>query len=174
MDDFDWKDLVGGVAPAIATALGGPVAGMAVREISSALLGTPDATEKQIEEALRNASPDDLYKLKKADQEFALKMEELGVDLEKIAAQDRDSARNMQKETKSYAVPIIAGLTVAGFFGVVSWVLTGAVALDSTILGFVLGQVSAKAEQVYNYYFGSSAGSKEKTKALKESKGIYG
>jgi len=163
---FNWKELVGSVAPTIATALGGPLAGVAVSKIANSL-GLPEgSTEKAVSMALQTASPEILAQVQKADQEFALEMEKLGVDLEKIAAGDRASAREMQKETKSKTVPILAGLTVAGFFGVVFWVLTGKVSLESTLLGFVLGQVSAKAEQVYNYYFGSSAGSKDKTKRL--------
>lgn len=164
--DFDWKSLVGSVAPTIATALGGPMAGMAVKALGSALLGDETASEKDVVAALAGATPDDLLKLKQADQAFESKMAELGVDLERIAANDRASARNMQATTKAWIVPTLAGLTVAGFFGVVGWVLSGKVSLESTLLGFVLGQVSAKAEQVYNFYFGSSAGSKEKTQHL--------
>lgn len=163
---FDWKNLIATVAPVLGSALGGPMAGMAVKSISSALGLSDGASEKDVSAALQNASPEILAEIQKADQVFAVEMEKLGVDLEKIAADDRNSARDMQKANKSKIVPILAGLTVAGFFGVVFWVLTGKVSIESTLLGFVLGQVSAKAEQVYNYYFGSSAGSKEKTKHL--------
>lgn len=163
---FDWKSLLGTVAPTLATALGGPVAGIAVKAIAGSLLGNEDATEREIAAAMASTTPADLLKLKEVDHAFQLEMERLGVDLEKIAAADRDSARGMQKATKAWIVPVLAGITVAGFFGVVAWVLTGNVGLESTLLGFVLGQVSAKAEQVYNFYFGSSAGSKEKTAKL--------
>lgn len=163
MSKFNWKSLVGSVAPTIATALGGPMAGMAVKAIAGGLGLESDATEADVAKAMQEASPETLAAIKKADQEFEAKMAELGVDLEKIAANDRSSARDMQKSNKAWIVPVLAGATVAGFFGVVFWVLTGNVSLESTLLGFVLGQVSAKAEQVYNFYFGSSAGSKEKT-----------
>lgn len=163
---MSWKSILGSVAPKLATAIGGPFAGMATKAIAGALLGDEDASQDEVEAAIAGASPDDLLKLKEADHAFKLEMEKLGVDLEKIAAEDRDSARELQKQTNSKAVPVIAGLTVAGFFGIVAWVISGNVSLDSTILGFVLGAVSAKAEQVYNYYFGSSAGSKAKTNLL--------
>ena len=166
MSGFDWKSLVGTVAPTIATALGGPMAGMAVKAVASSLGLEDNATEDDISKAMQNASPETLVAVKAADQAFELQMAELGVDLEKIAANDRASARDLQKETKSWIVPLLSGVTVAGFFGVVFWVLSGKVSLESTLLGFVLGQVSAKAEQVYNFYFGSSAGSKEKTRHL--------
>ena len=163
---FDWKSLVGSVAPTLATALGGPYAGMAVKAIANKLGLKDGAKESDVSAALAGATPDMLLKLKEADQAFETTMAELGVDLEKIAAADRDSARQMQMNTKSKLVPIIAVMTVSGFFAVVLWVLSGKITLESTLLGFVLGQVSAKAEQVYNYYFGSSAGSKEKTQHL--------
>jgi len=67
---------------------------------------------------------------------------------------------------KSIVEPLLAALTVGGFFCAVSWVLLGKVTLDNTMLGFVLGQVSSKAEQIYNFYFGSSAGSKSKDAIL--------
>lgn len=167
---MDWKGLLGSIAPTFATALGGPVAGMAVKALSNTLLGHEDGTEADIGIAMANASPSDILKIKEADNAFKLEMQKNGIDLEKIAADDRASARDLQKQTRSKTVPILAGLTVAGFFGVVGWVLSGKVSLESTLLGFVLGQVSAKAEQVYNYYFGSSAGSKEKTDLLGKAK----
>ena len=37
---------------------------------------------------------------------------------------------------------------------------------DSTITGAIIGYLSAKAEQVVSYYFGSSAGSKDKDETI--------
>lgn len=166
---FDWKKLVGAVAPTLATALGGPLAGMATKAIASAVIGDEGASESDISAALAGASPETMLALKQADLAFEQRMAELEVDVVKISAQDRDSARRMQENTKSWVVPTLASITVAGFFLTMAYVLTGQVTLESTILGFVLGQVSAKTEQVYNYFFGSSAGSKEKTIHLAES-----
>ena len=42
-------------------------------------------------------------------------------------------------------------------------VLFGEITAESAIAGTVIGYLSAKAEQVTAYYFGSSAGSKAKT-----------
>jgi hypothetical protein len=170
---FDWKNLVGTVAPTLATVLSGgnPLAGMAVKAIAESLGLPASSGEKDVEAALASATPETLLKLKEANFAFEQRMEELGVDLERIAADDRASARNMQSNTKAWIVPVLGGVTVAGFFAVVGWVLSGKVSLESTLLGFVLGQVSAKAEQVYNFYFGSSAGSKEKTQHMANIKG---
>jgi len=165
---FNLKSLIATVAPTLASAFGTPVMGMAVKAGLSALGIEADAgnEEQQFAEAMQHATPEDLLKLKLADQDFAVQMKKLNVDLVKLGNDDRNSARLMQSSNKSIIVPILAGLTVAGFFATMSFVLMGKVSLDSTILGFVLGQISSKTEQVYNYFFGSSLGSKEKTAAL--------
>ena len=41
-------NIVKTVAPTIATAMGGPLAGMAVRTLSETLLGKPDGTEAEL------------------------------------------------------------------------------------------------------------------------------
>ena len=86
---MDWKALIGSVAPTLATALGGPLAGMATKAIASKLLGNENAPLDAIKEAIVSATPDDLIKLKEVDTKFKTKMAEIGVDLETIAANDR-------------------------------------------------------------------------------------
>jgi len=77
-----WKSLVRAVAPALATALGTPLAGLAVAAISDAVLGKPDGSEQEVEAALAVAGPDVLLRLKDADRAFTLRMRELDIDLE--------------------------------------------------------------------------------------------
>ena len=50
--------LLSQVAPSIATALGGPLAGIAVKTLSNALLGHESGTEEDVATALQNASPE--------------------------------------------------------------------------------------------------------------------
>jgi len=159
---FNWKSLVSSVAPVLGVAIGGPFGGLASKAIQEAL-GVEGETA--IAQELQT-NPEALIKLKQADQDFDAKMKALDIDIMQIHADDRANARDLQKQNKAIIVPILAALTVACFFGVVFWVLTGKVSLESTLLGFVLGQVSSKAEQVYNFYFGSSSGSKDKTEKM--------
>ena len=59
-------------------------------------------------------------------------------------------------------------LTLASvLFGVVMFNDTPVEASRKDILIYILGVLSAIASQIVSYYFGSSAGSKEKTDALK-------
>lgn len=164
--DFDWKTIVKGIAPTIGAALGGPLAGTATQFIAEKLIGDSKATEIDVSSFLKVASPEQLFQLKKLDAEFQEKMKSLDVDVFSIRFQEMQSAREMQSKTGSKIVPGIAGFTVFGFFMIVAWILSGQVGLDNTLIGLVLGQISAKAEQIYNFYFGSSLGSKQKTERL--------
>lgn len=162
----DAGNILGEIAPGIATALGGPVAGLAVKALTGALGLGDDATKEDVMKAVAGATPEQLAAIKKADQDFMVRMKELDIDVYALDQKDRDSARTMQAQVRSAVVPVLATLTVTGFFFVIVYVLTGNVSADSTVLGIVIGAVGSKAEQVYNFYFGSSDGSKRKTEAL--------
>ncbi|MCA3704237.1 MAG: hypothetical protein INF12_14540 [Methylobacterium sp.] len=169
---FNWRSVIGTVAPTIATALGGPLAGLAVKAIGGALGLGEGASEADIEARIAGATPADLLALKKADQEFAVKMRELDVDLERIAAGDRDSARLMQRETKSWAPGILASVVVSGFIVSSIAVLGGWVEglkdpLIAALVGSVIGNITAATMLVLNFYFGTSASSRAKDETIK-------
>jgi hypothetical protein len=168
----DWKNLVRTVAPGLATALGGPLAGAAVQTISTAVLGKPDGTEEEVAVAVASGGADALLKLKEAENAFTIKMKELGVDLEKVHAGDRNSAREREVKTGDVWTPrILAATIIGGFLAMVASVLLGKVTgitdpVAAGMIGTLIGYVSAKADQVVSYYFGSSAGSAAKTDLL--------
>lgn len=175
------KKLLGNTAPWLASALsafGGPagvIAGSALTALSSAL-GTPDAQPATIAKALVQATPEQMAALAKADNDFRLQMTQLGyqheTDLEKLSADDRASARGREEKTgDSWTPRILAGCIVGGFLITIYMVLSGYVAglkdpMVSGLVGTLIGYISAKADQVIGYYFGSSAGSARKTELL--------
>lgn len=172
----DWKSVVGTVAPTIAAALGGPLAGLATAAIAGAFGLGDGATDAQVAAAVGKASPEHLLALKKADQEFAVKLRELDVDLERIAMADRASARKRESTTGDNITPRVlatcAVLTFAGCVGFVFWLALAGRQIDPLVMGLVgtmTGYASAKAELVYSYYFGSSAGSQGKDRLLYKS-----
>ena len=116
-------NLVKTVAPSIATAVGGPLAGMATRAISEALLGKPDGTEDELAEAAKSATPEQLLALKQAEQNFVIRMRELDVDLERIANQDRGSAREREIKTGDYTPKLLAAAVTFGLFGLLFWII---------------------------------------------------
>lgn len=155
------------VAPSIATAIGGPLAGMAVRELSNAVLGKPDATQDEIVAAVQGATPEQLAALKKIDADFQIRMKELGIDLERIAASDRASARDMQAKVNDWLPRSLAVLVTFGFFGVLSWMmLYGMPSSGSEALLLMLGALQSAWTAIIAFYYGSSAGSAAKTDML--------
>lgn len=156
----DWKAIVGTVAPTIATALGGPLAGLATKTIIDALGLPTDALEEQVEAAVRNATPEQLLALKTADYKFQTDMKMLEVDLVRIAASDRDSARKRETTTgDSWTPRILAGVVVATW-GFIQWhILNHSIVDDMRELAMrVLGTLDAALLVVLYYYFGGSVG----------------
>jgi hypothetical protein len=172
MADFDWKKLVSVAAPTVATALGGPLAGAAVSALSAALLGKPDGTEAEVAMAIQTGGAEALAKLKEAEQAFTIRMRELDIDLDRIHQQDRNSARQRETTAGDSATPrILSAIIIAGFLGSVWMVLSGKVTgltdpVAAGMTGTLIGYVSAKADQVVSYYFGSSNSSAQKTALL--------
>lgn len=164
-----WDDalsVLGQVAPTIATAIGGPVAGLAVKALGSALGLGDSASEDEVMKAVAGATPEQLLAIKKAEQGFTLRMRELDIDVYRLDKEDRDSARNRQIQTKDWMPNVLGILIIGGFFAIVAFVLTGQFKVESALAGTLVGYVSAKAEQVVAFFFGSSSGSKSKTAAM--------
>lgn len=159
--------LLGQVAPTIATALGGPLAGVAVKALSGVLLGHENGSEDEVKAAMASASPDQLAALKKIDADFKVSMKELDIDLERISAGDRDSARQMQTETKDWVPKLLAIVITLGFFGILIWMLVQGMPQTGTeALLMMLGALGTAWTGVVNFYYGSSAGSKAKNDLL--------
>jgi hypothetical protein len=151
------------IAPSIATALGGPLAGLAVTAISKAL----GIDEKDVQSTIESGklSADQLASLKKAEIELKAKAQELGLNFEKLATEDRKSARDMQSTTRSVVPPVLAMLVTIGFFGILFALMVG-YAQKSDELMIMLGSLGTAWTGIIGFYFGSSSGSQEKDKML--------
>lgn len=167
MDFSKVGGLIQQIAPTLATALGGPLAGMAVKTLSNALLGNPDGSEADVAEALTNATPDQLAKLKEIDATFKARMKELDIDLERIAAGDRADARARETKTGDWTPKVLAFGITTGFFGILVWMfLHGMPTSGTEAMLIMLGALQTSYTGVIAYYFGSSAGSKAKNDML--------
>jgi hypothetical protein len=78
----------------------------------------------------------------------------------------------MQVATKSYLVPSLAIIVVTSFVGVVISTLAGFSTIDSVMAGTLIGYLSAKADQVLSFFFGSTAGSQRKTELLSKAEAV--
>lgn len=168
---MDWQAMVKVVAPWIGTAIGGPLGGMAVEAAANALGLEGEKTVEGLKQVLAGATPEQALALKKADQEFALRMQELGYkrigDLEAIAAGDRKDARGMQKATRSRVPAILSVLVTVGYFSILLGMLTGQLHVsDTQALLLMLGSLSTGWGMVMAFWFGTTYDSGRKTEML--------
>jgi hypothetical protein len=156
---MDWKTVVNAVAPTVATALGGPLAGAAVSALSSSLLGKPDGTADEVAAAITGGGPDMLLKMKQADQTFAEQMKSLDIDLAKLAEADRDSARQREVQSHDSTTPRVLALVVTlGFFSCLGYMLVcGKPPTGGDALLVMLGALGGAWAAIISYYFGSMA-----------------
>jgi hypothetical protein len=152
------------IAPTIATALGGPLAGMAVSAISKAI----GVDEKDVGDLINNnkLTADQIAQVKIAEIELQKQANELGLNFAKLEVDDRKSARDMQVATRSWIPPLLAAAVTAGFFGILSMMLLGKVDSNNPAILMMLGSLGTAWTGIIAYYFGSSAGSQAKTEML--------
>lgn len=167
----DWIKTVANVAPSLAHALGGPLAGAAVKALSDATLGRQDGSVDEVARALQTNSPDVALKIKEAEYKFKMDMERAGVDLERIAADDRNSARDREVSTGDNTPSILAYSVTVGFFATLWYAFGyGMPEHGGEALLIMLGALGTAWAGVISYYFGSSAGSKSKDALLHQSR----
>ncbi len=161
------KRAIAGVAPTLARALGGPLAGAAVEQLSRAIFGKPHEDEEKIGATLAKASPEDWVALQIAEQNFAIALREASVEERRIAAGDRSDARARQVQMQDWTPPALGAAIVLGFFTVLGAMVAKKLPVGAeTEFSIMLGALATMTAAVVNYFFGSSVGSKEKTRLL--------
>ena len=153
------------VAPTIATALGGPLAGLAVTAISKVI----GIDEKDVQATIDSGkmSADQIAQLKLAELEFQKQTNELGLNFEKLAVDDRKSARDMQISTHSFVPAMLSVLVVTAWAVIQYFLLTHVIATEMReIIIRILGTLDAALMLVLSFYFGSSNSSQAKDKMI--------
>ena len=158
---MDWLKQI---APTIATALGGPLAGMAVSAISKAIGVDPEKVGDLI--SSNKLSADQIAQVKIAEIELQKQAQELGLNFEKLEVEDRKSARDMQATTRSMMPPLLAGLVTIGFFSIMVMMFFNKIDSGNPAILMMLGSLGTAWTGIIAYYFGSSAGSQAKTDLL--------
>tara|TARA_R100001443_G_scaffold16194_2_gene26111 strand:+ start:9203 stop:9670 length:468 start_codon:yes stop_codon:yes gene_type:complete len=148
--------LLKSLAPTIASAAGGPMAGMAVK-MAAQKLGVPEATANEIEDLIER-EPEKAVLLKEADNDFKDRIREMEIDLEsfKTEVEDRQHARETFKNDWTPKV-----------FGILALLLYGAYVMavtimphdqnDETIISLVLGQLSGILGTMAAFWFSGSS-----------------
>lgn len=153
--------LLKNVAPMLATAVAGPLGGLAVKTIAEKL-GVEDTVEA-VAQAIQ------------ADPEAAAKLAEIDLKQFEAEVKDRDGARAMQiaalqqddwfAKNFIYLFTAVWSLFAMAYFAFVTFgtVPTSGVRMADTILGVLIGTVLTG---FFNFFFGSSKSSKDKTDAI--------
>jgi hypothetical protein len=156
--------------------LAGPYGAIASKILTPILGLKPDSSAEDYSAALAKATPEQIEAIKQAEQQFQVQMKQLDIqsvdDLEKIAADDRASARNREIQVKDDTPRILAYLYAGGFFltlGAEIWMAVSGVNINplaSKSIDILLGVLTGMVLGTKEYYFGSSAGSDKKTDLL--------
>jgi hypothetical protein len=167
--------ILGAIAPTIASAIGGPFAGQAVKKLMEVLGLPPGTPDESVMGAVAGATPEQLIRIKEADNSFLIEMKRLEVDFEKMdsatGAADRASARLREQTLRDWTPKVLAFLTT-GCYIMIQWHLLTHI-IDPSMREMVmrsLGTLDSLIGFVFGYYFGSSAGSQRKTQALASKK----
>lgn len=173
----DVRKILSTVAPWIGAAATGGVpalVGMAAAQIGQAFGSDVKPTMDAIAQAVNGATPEQMLALKQADQQFQARMTELGLGsleaLEKVAADDRASARAMYTARPDITTPVLTLAVVLAFFTILFVVLTQPIQIPDgmrDVAFMLLGTLAASYTQVMNFRFGTSLGSKDKNEILK-------
>lgn len=184
--DFDWKKVIGAVAPTIAAMLGGPLAGAGVKVLAGHLVGDENASADQVAEAVSGMRPEQIIELKRIDAELKKQFSDNGIKLAEIEAKQEQSYISDTADARhTYAGDrqvFLLGVAVLVLFFVIAsgavWgafaVLTGAFKIDDPgvlaavfgLVGSVVGYFAANSQQVIGFFFGSSRSSKGKDDVL--------
>lgn len=147
------KGVIGGLAPTLGAALGGPVGGAAAQMLAE-VLGCDPAPAK-IERALQQATPEQLAEIKKAELKFEVKMKELEVDVFELETKDVQNARrNFAQDWTARVIGLIMVMFFCAFITLITLEPPGSTSMEliNLILGYLGGLVSA----VISFYFGAS------------------
>ena len=158
------------IAPTVATALTGPLAGIAISVVSKTLGVEEDKVQDLI--SSNKMTPEQIAQIKVAEIELKRQENELGLNFEKLAVDDRKSAREMQATTRSIVPPVLAAIVTLGFFGIMVMMLLGKVDSNNPAILMMLGSLGTAWTGIIAYYFGSSAGSQAKTDLLSKAPAI--
>ena len=152
--------LLKSLAPTIASAAGGPMAGMAVK-MAAKKLGLPDtATANEIEDLIER-DRDKAVMVREADKDFKNRIREMEIDLEsfKTEVEDRKDAReNFATDWTPKVFSVLSLLLYGAFVMIVT--LMPHDQNDETIISLVLGQLSGILGTAAAFFYGGSSGKK--------------
>jgi hypothetical protein len=164
------------IAPTLASALLGPLGGIAVAGLGH-ILGIDNATTEKVTKAITDGriTPDQLAEIQKLELQYKNDEAERGFKYADLEFQDRDSARkaNVAGNTQ---LPLfwLSLVLLSACLGMEGFVLFKGYPDDipEIIVGRVLGLADAVVMMVMSYWYGTSSGSTHKTELLSQAPAV--
>lgn len=158
---MDWLKKLAGYAPDIVSAVvsgGSTLPVTALRILSKEMLGYETDNKKVIEKAIDSATPDEMLKLKQANNEFILRKMQ-------IETQDTQHAR---VQNNGHWMTWLLPLLVFALFSTMclSLMFLDMSAENTDVVTFLIGQTSGFMAACLTFWVGSSRGSYEKSSKL--------
>lgn len=176
MDEL--QKILGKVAPWLVAAAGGP-AGLATKALSTLAekLGASEATVGAITQAVAGATPEQIAATRAADNDFKLRMQEMGykniADMEALAVNDRASARGMQMTTHSNIPAILTCFLGVAFVGTLLALFKYPIPPENRdVVVYMCGQLAAGFSAALAFWLGTTRESANKNVLLANSQPV--
>jgi hypothetical protein len=162
-------DAVVDFAPGIATVLAatgvGAPAAAAVGALGALGRAFGLGSISKPEEVLQAISVDPEIRLKAmiAENDFKVKQRDQEIEILRLELADLKSARDMNVAKPDSVNKVLSYGIILAFVLTVGLTLLGYAKVESALAGTLIGYLSAKAEQIIAFHFGSSRGSQQKT-----------
>lgn len=169
MNDFLEK-----IAPTIATALLGPLGGVAVAGLTK-ILGIEDGTVKDVAKAISEGriTPEQIAEIKALELKYKNDEEERGFKYADLAFKDRDSARRANVEGgvqgRMFWLSVILLVITLGCEIMVLFFGYPDDKIPEMVVGRILGLMDAVCMMVLAYHYGTTSNSMVKTSLLAQS-----
>ncbi len=163
---MNWLETLKALAPTVASALGGPLAGAAVSALGS-IFGVEQPTQETIARLFKDGqlSADNLAEIRKLELKYQNDERERGFRYSELEFKNTADARDMQKQTRSYFPATLSTFVTIGFFGILITMLVYEYKPTEPLL-IMLGALGAAFGAVVNFWLGSSHGSQNKDATL--------
>jgi hypothetical protein len=132
------------------------------------IIGVDNATVASVTEAFNEGkiTPEHLAEIKKLELQYQNDEKERGFKYADLEFKDRDSARQMQRETHSMTPTVLTYMVTAGFFGILAWMMHDNSVVDSPPIMIMLGSLGTAWTGCISFWFGTTQGSQNKDRLL--------
>jgi hypothetical protein len=164
------KAFLANIAPTVASALLGPLGGVAVAGITK-ILGIDGGTVADVTKAISDGrvTPEQIAEIRKLEMQFQSEEKERGFRYAELEFKDRDSARQMQMSTHSTTPTVLTYMITVGFFTILGLMLYDDTVVNSPPLLIMLGSLGTAWTGCISYWFGTTSGSLAKSNLLAQS-----